>query len=399
MKTIVLFTFLIFLSLIGSSQSISQLGIWPNNANFAIAYHEDKVITSTTAGIIFIDVSDPTNPTPLASIGDPGSFPMAIEVRGDYAYFGGGMTGYFMVADISNMNFPVQVGITYDIEGTAYQIGVSDEYAFMATNSGMFYIISISNPTNPSVVSSLYLESFACGIEYRDNNVYVATTGGLKVINISDPSNPNVVSTFGGGYFYMDADFNNDRLFISKSAGFDVVDISDPGNPVGLFQGFSESGGGVIRYRNDKVFLLGLGSVKAFSVDEDSSSLIDSYNSTITGQVVGLDVKDSVFYVSTVNNFHVLKLGVESSTSIMEAAANDDVKVYPNPFNDILVIEQPGRVSETTISLFDSLGKLVYRDRFYSNPIELDLSGENAGLYHLRIDHEKKSMSRTVLKQ
>lgn len=399
MKTIHLLIVFIFCSLIGASQSISQLGIWLNNANFVIKYHEDIVITSTTSGILFIDVSDPTDPSTVASIGSPGSFPMAIEVSGDYAYFGGGMTGYFMVADISNMNFPVQVGITYDIEGTAYQISVSDGYAYMATNMNMFYVISISDPANPTVVSSLDLGTFACGIEAWENYVYVGTTAGLKVISVSDPSSPNVVSTFGGGYWYMDADFNNDRLFISKSAGFDVIDISNPSNPVGLFQGLSATGGGVICYQDNKVFLIEQSSVKAYGVDEDSSNLIDSYNSTITGQVVGLDVKDTVFYVSTVNAFHVLKLGVESSTSIIEADAEDDVRVYPNPFNDVLVLEQSSSESEMNVRLFDSVGKLVYRERFYGNRIELDFSGREAGLYHLQIDHDKKSISRTVVKQ
>ena len=121
----ILSSFIIILFIqISNSQTISQLGVWNNNANFAIKFYQNKVITSTTSGIKFIDVSNPSSPTSTASLENPGSFPMAIEIDNNYAYFGGGMTGYFMIADISNINSPVQVGITTNIYGTAYQIEI-----------------------------------------------------------------------------------------------------------------------------------------------------------------------------------------------------------------------------------------------------------------------------------
>ncbi len=80
---------------------------------------------------------------------------MAIEIDGNYAYFGGGMVGYFMIADISNINFPVQIGITNNIDGTAYQIAIKEDFAFMPTNQGVFYAIDISDKSSPIVTDNI----------------------------------------------------------------------------------------------------------------------------------------------------------------------------------------------------------------------------------------------------
>ena len=172
---------------ISFSQSIIELGVWNNNANFIIEYHQDKVITSTTSGIQFINVANPSSPSPSASLANPANFPMAIEVEGNYAYFGGGMTGYFMISDISNINFPSQIGISYNISGTSYDMAIDGNYAYMPTNTDTLYSIDITDKTTPIVIGKLDLGSFPKGVIVSDNYAFVGTSGGLKVVDISDP--------------------------------------------------------------------------------------------------------------------------------------------------------------------------------------------------------------------
>lgn len=379
-------------------QSISQLGSWNNNANFVIKYYQNKVITSTTSGIQFIDVSNPSLPNPSASIGNPYSFPMAIEIDGNYAYFGGGMTGYFMIADISNINFPVQVGITTNISGTAYQIAISGNYAYLATNSDTLYSIDITNKTAPIVIGKIDLGSFSGGIAVQGNIVYVGTSNGLKVVDISTPSNPTVLTNFGSGYSKIASDFANQRLFVAKGSGFDAISIANPTSPSGIFMGIGGGSGGDICYWNNYVLQIGSGNVSAFQVNSTSASYLGSFNSTFTGQVNGIAVKDSVFYVSTVNNLHVLKLGYEIMTGINEGFI-ENFNVYPNPLVDEVTIEFINTGNEAKITITDFSGREIMTTHCLGNSTTLDMTAEIPGIYFVTIEQKNLKAQKIIIKE
>lgn len=397
MKRHFIILIILHLCVTGYGQSISQLGSWNNNANFVIKYYQNKVITSTTSGIQFIDVSNPLSPNPTASIGNPGSFPMAIEIDGNYAYFGGGMTDYFMIADISNINFPVQVGINTAIYGTANQIAISGNYAFMATNTDTLYSIDISNKTNPIVIGKIYLGSFPGGIAIQGNNVYVGTSAGLKVINVSIPSNPNIITTFGSGYSKIAPDFVNQRLFVAKGSGFDAISIANPTSPSGIFMGIGGGSGGDICYWNNYVFQNGSGNVSAFQVNSTSASNLGSFNSTFTGQVNGIAAKDSVFYVTTVNNLHVLKLGTSINTGINEEYPNS-VNIFPNPVVDYMTIEFQNSANNTKIEITDINGRIIKSVKNFGDSISIDMKEEHSGVYFVNIHQENSNTRKIILK-
>ncbi|MBN2175649.1 MAG: T9SS type A sorting domain-containing protein [Bacteroidales bacterium] len=375
-------------------QEITQLGIWNNNANFTVSYYQDRLITSTTSGIIFLDVSNPANPVPSASLPNPSSFPMAIEINGNYAYFGGGMVGYFMIADISNLNFPVQTGIENNINGTAYQIAIKDDCAFMPTNQDILYAIDISDKSSPVVIDNINMGGFSSGIAVKGNYAYVGTENGLKVVNIADPSNLTVVNTFGGNYRRISADPDNDRLFIAKSGtGFDVIDISDPMNPVGLFQGIGGSSTGNLVYNDGFVFQIGSASVSAFEIGNNSSTYLASFSSTIAGQVNDVSARDSVFYLSTVNDVHVLKLSF-NPTGIDETSLKSQFTVYPNPSSDFIIVKPAHEMIITNIDVFNSSGRLVRKVEDRSELINISLAGWEAGIYYLSL--KSNNVNKTV---
>ena len=391
---------ILHLFLTGYGQSISQLGSWNNNANFVIKYHQNKVITSTTSGIQFIDVLNPSLPNPSASIENPAgfSFPMAIEIDGNYAYFGGGMIGYFMIADISNINFPVQVGITEDISGTAYQIAISGNYAYMATNTDTLYSIDITNKTAPKVIGKIDLGSFPGGITVKGNIVYVGTDNGLKVVDVSTPSKPTILNSFGSGYSKIASDFANQRLFVAKGSGFDAISVANPTLPSGIFMGIGGGSGGDICYWNNYVLQIGAGNVGAFQVNSTSATYLGSFNATFNGQTNGISVKDSVFYVSTINNLHVLKLGYEISAGINEGFT-DNFTIYPNPLVDEVTIELSKTCNETKITITDFSGREIMTTYCLGNSITLDMSTKMAGSYFLTIEQNNLKYQKIIIKE
>lgn len=368
------------------SQTIIELGKWTNNANFIIEYHQDKVITSTTSGIQFIDVSNPSSPTPTASLGNPANFPMAIEVEGNYAYFGGGMTGYFMISDISNINFPSQIGISYNISGTAYDLAIDGNYAFMPTSSDTLYSIDITDKTTPTVIDKLDLGSFPTGVVVSGNYAFIGTAGGLKVVDISNPMNMNVVTSFGGGYADIAPDLINNRLFVSKTGtGFDAIDISDPTNPVGLFQGIGGSSSGKLVFKDNHIFQLG-GGVSAFKLSSSTATYLSSYNSTFNGQINSVTVKDSVFYVSTVYDLHALKLEGMNVVGIDDIHSSPKISFYPNPTNGSIKLSGLDNFSNSRIIISDFTGKTVSENNISSEKsISIDVFHLENGVYILKV--------------
>ena len=371
---------------ISFSQSIIELGVWNNNANFIIEYHQDKVITSTTSGIQFINVANPSSPSPSASLANPANFPMAIEVEGNYAYFGGGMTGYFMISDISNINFPSQIGISYNISGTSYDMAIDGNYAFMPTNTDTLYSIDITDKTTPIVIGKLDLGSFPKGVIVSDNYAFVGTSGGLKVVDISDPLNMNIVTSFGGGYADIAPDLINNRLFVSKTGnGFDAIDISNPTSPVGLFQGIGGSSSGKLVFKDNHIFQLG-GGVNAFEVSSSTATYLCSYNSTFNGQINSVTAKDSVFYVSTVNDLHVLKLESNSEVGIDDIYNSPKILLYPNPTNESIKLSGLDNFSFSSITISNYAGKILYENNLSSEKsVVIDVFHLENGVYLLKV--------------
>ncbi len=367
------------------SQSIIELGVWNNNANFIIEHHQDKIITSTTSGIQFINVATPSSPFSSASLGNPASFPMAIEVEGNYAYFGGGMTGYFMISDISNINFPSQIGISFNISGTAYDIAINGNYAFMPTNTDTLYSIDITDKTAPTVIGKLDLGSFPNGVVVSGSYAFVGTHSGLKVVDISDPINMNIVTSFGGGYQDIAPDLINNRLFVSKTGnGFDAIDISNPTSPIGLFQGVGGSSSGKLVYKDNHIFQLG-GGVHAFEVSSSTATYLCSYNTTFNGQINSVTAKDSVFYVSTVNGLHVLKLESDLLVGIDDIHNSPEILLYPNPTSKSLQLSGLADFSFSSIIISDYAGKTVYENNLSSErSVIIDVFHLENGTYLLK---------------
>jgi len=382
-------------------QSINELGVWNNNANFSIEYHQDIVITSTTSGIEFVNVTSTSNPTPSASLGNPANFPMAIEVEGDYAYFGGGMTGYFMISDISNINFPSQIGVLYNISGTANDIAIDGNYAFMPTNTDTLYSIDIADKTTPVVVGKLDLGSFPKGVVVVGDYAFVGTSGGLKVVDVSDPTNMNIVTSFGGAYADIAPDLINKRIFVSKTgSGFDAIDISNPTNPIGIFQGAGASSSGKLVFKNNHIFQLG-GGVNAFEVSSSAATYLCSYNSTFNGQVNSITVKDSVFFVSTVNALHVLKLsGGNTGVGIEDINNSSGISLYPNPTSKYLKLSGLDKFSFLKASILDYEGRVLYEYNLSSkNSIVIDISYLRNGAYILQVSNTKEKENFRFIKK
>lgn len=77
----------------------------------------------------------------------------------------------------------------------------------------------------------------------------------------------------------------------------------------------------------------------------------------------------------------------------------DAINVYPNPVNDVLMIDLSSLDTETTISLYDFSGKLIVsRTNLKNELVNFDLSQIAKGMYHVVIESNSVTSMRKITK-
>ncbi|RLE40270.1 hypothetical protein DRJ16_07300, partial [Candidatus Woesearchaeota archaeon] len=204
-------------------------------------------------GLVIADISDPANAFIISSL-DIGECE-DVQAQGNYAYltspnpYGDDIT----IVDISDKKNPVKVsGINVDEIGGHWngirRLYVEGNYLYTGDNNNYLYIIDISDPANPSVISKWPnpgADDAPSSFAKKGNYVFVTRYHyGFYVIDVSDPANPVKVAEVIKDHDPNANDIKvfEDYLFVStRYEGFRIYNISDPTNPslVTKFSGWS----------------------------------------------------------------------------------------------------------------------------------------------------------------
>lgn len=101
--------------------------------------------------------------------------------------------------------------------------------------------------------------------------------------------------------------------------------------------------------------------------------------------------KDEVRILSS-NNFDC------STVAINEPGTYPEIKLYPNPTEDVLTIESEDLPRVWFLKVYDSLGKLVQTGKLENNNRTIDFRGLNPGIYFLVIETEEGAYLKKVVK-
>jgi len=200
--------------------------------------------TEASDGVKVVSVDDPDNPTLVNTISDFGnSHNIHIDVDG-YLYVVGASTHDVWIYDLAFPSFPNLVG-TWSGE-YLHDIEVYNNKLYgAAIYSGLFYIIDVSDKTNPVTLTSYntgggYISTHDCAVTYDEKYLITGdenTGGHIKVWDIQDYSNINLVAEYitdpnhSAHNVYIRPETN--LLIISYYAdGTRILDISDPTNPI-----------------------------------------------------------------------------------------------------------------------------------------------------------------------
>ena len=206
------------------------------------SYTERDVLDAAIAGnyayliadgdLAVLDISNPFKPSEVGFYATPGSA-RDVAVAGNHAYVADNDEG-LQIINVSSPNNPTLAG-SYDLpdgaQANSVAITADQAYAYVA-QSYRLYVIDISNPSNPAEMSYSSLSSYE-DMVVAGNYLYVARgSEGLRVLDISYPPVPIEVDTMYG--WFGDLAIAGDYLYATRGDDLEIIDISDPSNLVSL---------------------------------------------------------------------------------------------------------------------------------------------------------------------
>lgn len=263
-----------------------------------------------------LDISDPENITEVGGLQDIPTDWEQLYVYGDYVFWTTTYSGV-RVVDISDPSDPTIIS-SMATSGPCYDVMIQDTFAYVVNND--LYILDISDPLNPKETGSFrtpFYEDGSAVFAFGDK-AYMSGHEGLRIIDVTDKTNPNELSSIlnrkgdlpGGGlsaspqYVY----------WLSKDAGFVIVDITSPGDPFVI----NEFGGGRNTFvYNNMVFCAFGGNEREDYRALEIYDISDPANQVLISQLdmpelaqddIGLLVQDDRAYLGALDSVTILDI-------------------------------------------------------------------------------------------
>lgn len=188
-------------------------------------------ITLSTLILILISAAC----TPQSSVRKVGSLDTGtayqVFVREDTAFVA--TNDGVVIVDIHDRNRPKRTALI-ELQEAAFGVYVQENLVFAAGPSDGLVIADAQDPTNPQIIGT-YQGSGINEICVQGQVAYAGTQNGdLYLINIEDPTRPHLISTYHGqgGMGLMVSCLQDIVYFSLSEKGLDVLDVSDPARPV-----------------------------------------------------------------------------------------------------------------------------------------------------------------------
>jgi hypothetical protein len=205
----------------------------PGYANNVDVNGSYAYVAAGSAGLIVVNVANPSNPVIVASLDTPGNA-NDVRVVGNTAYVADGPAG-LRIIDVTNPLQPVLRGV-FDTPGEANDVFVAGAFAYVADGSTGLQIISIGNPSAPLLVRSVDTPGTARGVSVSGNIAVIADdspSAGVRVINITNPATASIIGSVNTGSTAIDIDLDGGYAYLaSYTDGTQIVDVRNPAAPV-----------------------------------------------------------------------------------------------------------------------------------------------------------------------
>lgn len=215
-----------------------------DQANQVSVIGDIAYVAAGSEGLHMLDLSTPSSPTEMVFY-NPLRVEEAYDVKvvGEIAYV---IASYYssstndrrlFVVDISNPIMPLVLTF-FDLPAETENIEIAGHYAYIAVDTGLL-VLDIENPVAPSEVGIHELTGGVAGITIVDNVAYVVNSAGLQIIDIENPAAPRSVGSFLERA-YAEVAVEGKYAYVVSGGSVIIVDIEDPTNPteVGSYNRF-----------------------------------------------------------------------------------------------------------------------------------------------------------------
>lgn len=251
-----------------------------------------------------MDISDYSSPSVSGTLVLNGS-PRNLFVSGDYVYIASNSNSQeLQVIDVSNKSSPsLEDSLNLGGSANANGIYVSGNTAYLVrTSSGQdeFYTIDVSNPSSVSELDSIGLSGGTASDVYVSGDyAYLATNSNSGELIVIDVSNPNNISQVGSldlssGSNAISVDGYGNYVFIGRRNGdFTAINVTIPASPVelGTYDADDDVNDISVDETSELAFIVTNGSTDNFRVLNISNPLLITLVSqqSISGDQNGVD--------------------------------------------------------------------------------------------------------------
>jgi parallel beta-helix repeat protein len=325
-----------FTTPIGSTTMLEVMRI-SNNGNIGIG---------TSAPRAQLEIGSRT-PEIVSQLELPGDIGPVFDIVGDYLYAGSrGSTSAdnFYIIDISDpLNPEVVSTLAYPNGAQQSTVKVRGSYAYVRTTfDPRFYVIDVSNPTNPFIireysdlVGNTARFEIAGRYMYTFNNSSTPEPRGVRIIDIADPRNFKIVGEVDLDVTVQSVALSRGYLYLSTTInGMSIVDVRDPTKPViTSFDEVSGLGNGYdIQVRDRTAYIVSnagaTGSIHSIDVSDPYAPVkIDEITVNDTG--ARLEIAGRYAYVGlrdtyTVNSLAIVDISDPSNMQLLSSQSIQD---------------------------------------------------------------------------
>ena len=179
--------------------------------------------------------------------------------------------------------------------------------------------------------------------------------------------------------------------------------FSYPNTPISLIDTFPYNGDTLYyNYGNVELIQNWIGITQSNGVHgESGSSIIHIQNNqayTTYGVLTfGINLRhnrltNEIFYLIK----HIIQDDIVLNNS--ESYQDSEIMVFPNPVNSYIKIANLSENQNVEITLFDTLGRLIYSNSNYQSTDEINISNLSNGNYYLRIKTNTATITRKIIK-
>lgn len=215
------------------TSSLSRIANLEGSVN-AVAVSGALAYAVAGHSLLVIDISNPTQPSKLATLALQGGDIYNLQIAAERAYLTS-IDGVLRIVDIHDPQRPMLLS-TYDL-GLA-QLQVVGDLAYAIVQGGRLGVFDVGNPLDVRQVSSYVPAAafFATDLQVAGGLAFVASyDSGFQIIDLRDLSRPHLLGRLFDRYF-TGISLNGNRAYLARQTDggqtyLDVIDVSQPAKP------------------------------------------------------------------------------------------------------------------------------------------------------------------------